>query len=103
MSVETHPRVIAPARLDRAASWAVANAAPLLAFAVALLIAWLLRIGHPSREGLWLDEIYSVWLARQPLAAIIPLLRADVHPPLYYLLLHGWFRVAGSSDEMARL
>ena len=52
-------------------------------------------------EGLhtwfWMDEGISVGISSHPLAEIPGLLRQDGSPPLYYILLHGWMRLFGSS------
>ena len=34
----------------------------------------------------FIDEIWTVWLAKQPLANVLPALRVDSGPPLYYFL-----------------
>src|SRR5918997_45198 len=49
--------------------------------------------------GFWIDEGLSVGIADRPLADIPGALRQDGSPPLYYLLLHVWLAVAGSSEE----
>jgi hypothetical protein len=51
---------------------------------------------------LWLDEALSVNIARLPLGDIPAALRLDGHPPLYYVLLHGWMEVFGDSDAAVR-
>ncbi len=38
----------------------------------------------------WADEGYSIYFATEPLARMIALTAADIHPPFYYLLLHWW-------------
>jgi mannosyltransferase len=45
----------------------------------------------------WIDEALSVGIARHNLYEIPSLLLRDGSPPLYYLLLHGWTAVFGSS------
>lgn len=55
-----------------------------------------------ARSPLWLDEALTVNIARLPLGQIPSWLRHDGHPPLYYLLLHGWTDVFGTSDEAVR-
>lgn len=55
-----------------------------------------------TRSPLWLDEALSVNIARLPIADIPEALRHDGHPPLYYVLLHGWMQVAGTSDAAVR-
>ncbi|HEY6042743.1 MAG TPA: glycosyltransferase family 39 protein, partial [Anaerolineae bacterium] len=44
------------------------------------------------------DETVSVWLARQDLAEITRHTAGDIHPPLYYYLLHFWGTAAGWSE-----
>jgi len=56
-----------------------------------------------STSDLWLDEALSVHIAELPLGDMVDALRRDGHPPLYYLLLHGWTSVFGTSDEAVRL
>ncbi len=51
---------------------------------------------------LWLDEALSVNIARLPLGDIPAALRLDGHPPLYYVLLHGWMEIFGESDGAVR-
>jgi uncharacterized membrane protein len=55
-----------------------------------------------TRSPLWLDEALSVNIAKLPLGDIPAALRHDGHPPLYYVLLHGWMDVFGSSDGAVR-
>ncbi|HEV2760386.1 MAG TPA: hypothetical protein VGV86_12535 [Acidimicrobiales bacterium] len=47
---------------------------------------------------LWMDEGISVGIASHPLSEIPGLLRQDGSPPLYYLLLHGWMVLWGTSE-----
>ena len=62
----------------------------------------LLLIGafHPN---IWYDESYSVALARWDWADIWRLDALDVHPPLYYLLLHAVHLCFGDSVLVYRL
>lgn len=55
-----------------------------------------------STGPLWLDESLSVEIARRPLPAMFTALRHDGSPPLYYLLLHGWISLFGSSTGSVR-
>jgi hypothetical protein len=59
-----------------------------------------LRFVTPS--DLWLDEALSVNIADLPLGDLPDALRQDGHPPLYYVLLHGWMAVVGESDFAVR-
>ncbi|MBK6858422.1 MAG: glycosyltransferase family 39 protein [Microthrixaceae bacterium] len=55
-----------------------------------------------TRSPLWMDEALSVNIAGLPAGQIPDALRHDGHPPLYYLLLHGWIRLFGSADHVTR-
>lgn len=67
-----------------------------------ILAGFALRVWHLDTQSLWWDEGVSLYLAKQSLGAILVNRAADVHPPLYFLLLAGWTRAAGASDFAAR-
>ena len=76
-----------------ATSWA--GTAVLLALLVAVsLFARTRAIDGPF----WIDEGLSVGIASFPLAEIPGVLRQDGSPPLYYVLLHVWIDLFGSSE-----
>jgi hypothetical protein len=52
--------------------------------------------------SLWIDEGISAGIASHPLGEIPGLLRQDGSPPGYYLLLHAWTEVAGTSERALR-
>ncbi len=63
-----------------------------------LLIAFLISTVDLQRESLWNDEAWTAWAIRSPyLRDILQRVEADVHPPLYFLLLGGLDRFAGDS------
>lgn len=66
------------------------------------LIAFALQTLTLDGQSLWYDEGFSAWLAGQPPAEIIARTAADIHPPLYYLLLHGWITLAGRTEFALR-
>ncbi|MGD0875134.1 MAG: hypothetical protein ABSA14_09105 [Acidimicrobiales bacterium] len=70
------------------------------ASAAVLAAAVVLRFWTPS--SMWLDEALTVNIAKSPLHLIPHLLRDDGAPPLYYVLLHFWMKVFGTSDLGAR-
>lgn len=53
-------------------------------------LAFALRLYQLGAESLWYDETVSVVLARKSLPALLTHTAGDIHPPGYYLLLHGW-------------
>jgi mannosyltransferase len=63
-----------------------------------MVASLVLRAGALDKR-LWMDEAISVGIASHPLAEIPRVLRLDGSPPLYYVLLHVWMRVAGHSES----
>ncbi len=64
----------------------------------------LLRVYQINRNGFWLDEAFSVWMAAHPLPALFDwLMRIDQHPPLYYTLLHFWLQAGDEASYVRAL
>lgn len=84
------------ARRGEVRRWEAAAAAAIL------LVALGLRLYHLDAQSLWNDEGTSVALAQRDLVTIARHASYDIHPPLYYWLLHGWTSVAGTSEVAAR-
>ena len=74
-----------------------------LSLAAAVVLATGLRLHGLTRHPIWLDEAYSIAVARQPLLAIAPSLADETGPPLYYLLLHVWIDLFGEGQTAVRL
>ena len=53
---------------------------------------------QPRRQSLWADEGNSAALATRSLVPIAVDASHDIHPPLYYWLLHLWTRLFGTSE-----
>ncbi len=71
-----------------------------LALIVALGAA--VRWAYIAKSSIWYDEGYTMMLAiRKPAEIWVADIR-DVHPPLYYLVLHYWLLVFGTSEAAAR-
>jgi 4-amino-4-deoxy-L-arabinose transferase-like glycosyltransferase len=77
---------------------------PVLAILVLLitLLGSALRLYRLDGQSLWYDEGFSVYLARMDLGEITARTAADIQPPLYYYLLHGWMRIFGDSERALR-
>lgn len=69
---------------------------------VAGIVAVGIALRFFSTSALWLDEALSVNIASLPVGDMLEALRHDGHPPLYYLLLHGWMSVVGEGDTAVR-
>lgn len=68
-----------------------------------LLVAAGLRVFHLGTESVWLDEAASIQIASDPPADVLSDSAQDVHPPLYYLILHAWMRAFGDTAQAVRL
>lgn len=54
---------------------------------IIVVFAALIRVPLIGADGLWLDETFGAVLSSLPLLELIEQLRADAHPPLYFLVL----------------
>lgn len=71
---------------------------PILLF----LLALVLRLAGLETQSMWADEGGTLALAARAPAVILRDTLADVHPPLYYWMLHGWMSLFGNSVAAAR-
>ena len=91
-----------------------------------LLLAFGLRVAGLERQSIWVDEGFSVDFASQSASQMTAMWKArggfgvvsspeaqraandplaiavDIHPPLYYLLLHEWMAFAGRGEYAVR-
>ncbi|HHY56077.1 MAG TPA: hypothetical protein GYA08_11640 [Chloroflexi bacterium] len=76
---------------------------PRIGWIILLLVATgaVVRALRLTWQPLWWDEGYSVYFATEPLARMLELTAGDIHPPLYYALLHGWINVWGAAAPVA--
>ncbi|HEV3055874.1 MAG TPA: glycosyltransferase family 39 protein, partial [Solirubrobacteraceae bacterium] len=90
------PRVLdfrEPGWLERIPTWASAGGL----LVVLMAISAVLRT-HYITGQFWMDEAITTGIASHPLSAIPGILRHDGSPPLFYVLLHFWIRLFGSSE-----
>jgi len=67
-------------------------------------VGLLLRLYSIGSESLWLDEGFSTLAAKRPLGDVLRFIRGeDLHPPLYYVLLHFWIGWFGDSETTMRV
>jgi len=52
--------------------------------------------------SLWGDEAWAATLAIKPIFEIVKIVAKDTSPPFYYLLLHSWMKIFGSSEIAIR-
>jgi len=62
-----------------------------------------LRVYRLGDKSVWWDEGLAAWAARQSLAEIARWTATDVHPPLYFWMLHFWRLGSGDSEFGLRL
>jgi len=65
------------------------------------LAAWL-RFQGIGSKSLWYDEAWSVALAAIDLKTAMILVKGQIYPPLYQILLHFWLLLFGTSETAAR-
>jgi mannosyltransferase len=77
----------------------------LLAWCLLLMLAWGLWLWRLDASDLTFDEAATYFVARRPLFEIVDYLQGAVreHPPVYYLLIHGWMALAGTSEFSLRI
>ena len=65
---------------------------------ILLLASFGLRVYRLGDKSVWWDEGLAAWAARQSLAEIARWTAADVHPPLYFWMLHSWRWGSGDTE-----
>lgn len=69
---------------------------------VLLLVATIVRFATITKASIWHDEGFTMMLISRNPAEIWAGSGRDVHPPLFYELLHGWTQLFGRSELAAR-
>ena len=67
-----------------------------------LLLALALRLYRLSAPSLWYDEGVTAAISQRSLADLARWTADDIQPPLYYVLVAGWTRLAGASEWALR-
>jgi mannosyltransferase len=82
-----------PDWLRRLPTWAVVGGV----LVVLLAISAYLRTRFISGQ-FWMDEAITTGVSSHSISAIPGILRHDGNPPLFYMLLHGWMSVFGTTE-----
>jgi hypothetical protein len=91
---------MATVSLDRPRRVSVPVAAAIALLAGLALVAWSIYVRTRAfGEYYWIDEGLSIGIAKHGLLDIPGVLREDGSPPLYYLLLHFWVGIFGTTEH----
>ncbi len=66
------------------------------------LLAFFLRVYRIDWQSLWVDENFTFIISAKDLSSITQITSTDVHPPLYYYLVHFWMQLTGQSEFSVR-
>jgi 4-amino-4-deoxy-L-arabinose transferase-like glycosyltransferase len=93
-----HPNPIKQPQVFRSLSPLNRSKAAIFLATGLLLIAFLIATVDLRRDSLWNDEAWTAWAIRSPYVRdILQRVEADVHPPLYFLLIGIPERFTGDS------
>ena len=70
--------------------------------ALLCLLASALFVHQLDLRPLWWDEGFSIYVARLAPLALLRTTAADVHPPVYFLLLSAWIKLIGAAPFSVR-
>jgi mannosyltransferase len=74
----------------------------LLILATIVCLAGVVRWYQIGAQSLWTDELFSASYAKMNLSNLILVLKSDLNPPFYFLLLHYWVKLFGYSESALR-
>lgn len=75
----------------------------LLLITLILLVAFGLRAHRLAYDSVWWDEGFSVYMSRLPIFEMLPATASDAHPPVSYVMLHGWMQLVGEEEFSLRV
>lgn len=84
-------------------TWPLPASITYLGLGLTILLATGFRLYRLAGQSLWADEGNSAALAQAGLGEIAARTALDIHPPLYYWLLHSWLRVFGQAGQVIGL
>ncbi len=70
--------------------------------AALVILAFALRVPNLGR-AYWVDEGITIGISSHPVSQIPGLLRHDGSPPLFYVILHFWMRLFGTSEPATHM
>ena len=81
--------VLLPQRGGFAATW------QRISILVVLWTAFALRLQALDMQDIWWDEARNIDVAQRPFLQVATAPELDIHPPVYFWLLHGWLGLGG--------
>jgi hypothetical protein len=63
-----------------------------------LLTGFALRMHELTRQNIWWDEARNIDVALLPFLEVATAPELDIHPPVYFWLLHAWGRINGIQE-----
>ena len=95
-------RILGMLSLDDIMGW-VRTHRIILILLLIILLGGFLRIYDLGAESIWLDEVSSIQCAEQSLSSIIgDAFETQSSPPLYFIILHYWMLLFGTSEIAIR-
>ncbi|MEB0224183.1 glycosyltransferase family 39 protein [Pseudomonas sp. 10S4] len=67
-----------------------------------VILALIVRFHGIAVPSVWYDEAFSLLISKEEPVQIWAITAWDVHPPLYYILLHYWLMIFGDNAVSAR-
>ncbi|MFH1453805.1 MAG: glycosyltransferase family 39 protein [Armatimonadota bacterium] len=67
------------------------------------ILALFLRLYNLGLPSIWVDEAFSIWVAKFDMVPLVQFIAKDAHPPLYFMLLHFWVKLFGTGEFAVRL
>lgn len=86
------------ARINAKLAWSGSPKGVMALLVLIILLAFILRLYRLGYQSIWYDEAVSIHLAMKDLRGLTLHTAGDIHPPLYYYLLHFWILPAGSDE-----
>jgi mannosyltransferase len=70
--------------------------------AIIFLVNFFLRAAYLSADDVSLDEPFTLFHSQKNWHAMLEMLRTENNPPLYFLIMHWWIKIAGIGAFAAR-
>ena len=73
-----------------------------MAIIAIIILAFALRLYRLDHQSIWYDEGLSAYFAEQSLEDMLAGISTADHPPLHFIALHLWMRIAGRGEFSIR-